>query len=58
MNIMQHKRFKIIALIGIIGNIGVGIAYLLQKHWSQAIIHIASGIIFIPMYLDSKGYID
>ena len=55
---MQNKKFRIIALIGIIGNIGVGIAYLLQKHWSQAIIHIASGIIFIPMYLDSKGYID
>ena len=58
MNIMQNKKFRIIVLIGIIGNIGVGIAYLLQKHWSQAIIHIASGIIFIPMYLDSKEYID
>jgi len=55
---MQHKRFKIIALIGIIGNIAVGIGYLLQKQWTQAAIHVSTGIIFIPMYLDSKEYID
>jgi hypothetical protein len=55
---MQNKKFRIIALIGIIGNIAVGISYLLQKQWVQAAIHISSGIIFIPMYLDSREYID
>jgi hypothetical protein len=58
MNIMQNKKFRIIALIGIIGNILVGISYLVINNYASAIIHIASGIIFIPMYLESKGYID
>ena len=58
MNIMQNKIFKTTVLIGIIGNILVGISYLVINNYASAIIHIASGIIFIPMYLESKGYID
>ena len=55
---MKNKIFKITVLTGIIGNIVVGISYFISNNYASAIIHIASGIIFIPMYLDSKGYID
>jgi hypothetical protein len=55
---MRHKTFKIVALIGIIGNILIGISYFIVNNYASAIIHVASGIIFIPMYLDSKNYID
>ncbi len=55
---MKNKIFKMTVLIGIIGNIVVGISYFISNNYASAIIHIASGVIFIPMYLDSKGYID
>jgi len=55
---MSNKTFKIMALIGIIGNIGVGLVYLIQQHWAQAAIHVSSGVIFIPMYINSKEYVD
>jgi len=55
---MKNKIFKTTVLIGIIGNILVGISYFVINNYASAIIHIASGIIFIPMYLESKGYID
>ena len=49
----KNKTFKLIVLIGIIGNILVGISYLFTtgNYW-MAVTHIASGIIFIPLFFD------
>jgi hypothetical protein len=53
---MKNKIFKAVVLIGIIGNIGVGLSFLLTGSISMGIVHLASGIIFMPMYLDSELY--
>ena len=49
----KNKTFKLIVLIGIIGNILVGISYLFTtgSYW-MAVTHIAAGIIFIPLFFD------
>ena len=49
----KNKTFKLIVLIGIIGNILVGVSYLFTtgSYW-MAVTHIAAGIIFVPLFFD------
>lgn len=42
-------------LIGILGNVGVGISYIVTGVWSIAIMHIAFGIATAPVYFESKN---
>jgi hypothetical protein len=53
---MKNKTYKAFVLIGILGNVGVGISYLVTGVLSLATMHIACGLVFIPMYLESKDY--
>jgi hypothetical protein len=53
---MKNKIFRAFVLIGILGNVGVGVSYLVTGVWGLAIMHIACGLIFTPMYLESKDY--
>jgi hypothetical protein len=55
-NIVKNRWFRVITLIGIVGNIGVGISYLLTNNWLNGIIHIFGGFVIIPMFIDSKEY--
>jgi len=55
MKIMKNKIFKTFVLIGILGNVGVGISYLVTGVLTLAIMHIACGLVFIPMYLELKN---
>ena len=49
----KNKTFKLIVLIGIIGNILVGISYLFTTgNYRMAVTHIAAGIIFVPLFFD------
>ena len=52
---MKNKIFKTFVLIGILGNVGVGISYIVIGVWSLAIMHIVCGLTFIPMYLELKN---
>ncbi len=52
---MKSKIFRAFMLIGILGNVGVGISYLITGGWSIAIMHIGCGLIFTPMYLELKN---
>ena len=49
----KNKIFKSIVLIGVIGNILVGISYLCVtgSYW-MAVAHISAGVIFIPLFFD------
>jgi hypothetical protein len=55
-SIVKNRWFRVITLIGIVGNIGVGISYLLTNNWLNGIIHIFGGCVIIPMFIDSKEY--
>ena len=55
-SIVKNRWFRVITLIGIVGNIGVGISYLLTNNWLNGIIHIFGGCAIIPMFIDSKSY--
>ena len=55
-SIVEKRWFRVLTLIGIVGNIGVGISYLLMNHWPNGIIHILGGCDIIPMFIDSKSY--
>lgn len=55
-SIVEKRWFRILTLFGIVGNIGVGISYLLMNHWPNGIIHILGGCAIIPMFIDSKSY--
>lgn len=55
-SIVKNRWFRVITLIGIVGNIGVGISYLLTNNWFNGIIHIFGGCAIIPMFIDSKEY--
>ena len=55
-SIVEKRWFRVLTLIGIVGNIGVGISYLLMNHWPNGIIHILGGCAIIPMFIDSKEY--
>jgi hypothetical protein len=52
---MKNKIFRALVLIGILGNVGVGISYLVTGVWSIAIMHIGFGIINAPIYFESKN---
>ena len=52
---MKNKIFRAFMLIGILGNVGVGISYIVTGVWSIAIMHIACGLVFIPVYFESKN---
>jgi hypothetical protein len=52
---MKNKIFRTFMLTGIVGNVGVGISYLVTGGWSLAIMHIACGLIFTPAYLELKN---
>ena len=51
---MKNKIFKAIVLIGIIGNISVGLSFIVTGNIPMAITHISSGIIFMPLYWELK----
>lgn len=55
-NIFEKRWFRVFTLIGIVGNIGVGISYLITNNWPSGIIHILGGCAIIPMFFDSKSY--
>ena len=55
-SIVEKRWFRVLTLIGIVGNTGVGISYLLMNHWPNGIIHILGGCAIIPMFIDSKSY--
>ena len=55
-SIVEKRWFRVLTLIGILGNICVGISYLLMNHWPNGIIHILGGCAIIPMFIDSKEY--
>ena len=55
-SIVEKRWFRVLTLIGIVGNIGVGISYLLMNHWPNGIIHILGGCAIIQMFIDSKEY--
>jgi hypothetical protein len=52
---MKNKIFRAFVLIGVLGNVGVGISYLVTGVWSIAIMHIAFGIATAPVYFESKN---
>ena len=52
---MKNKIFKAFVLIGILGNVGVGISYIVTGALALVTMHIACGVIFIPMYLELKN---
>jgi hypothetical protein len=56
-DIIRNRWFRLVTLIGIVGNIGVGISYLLTNNWPNGLIHIMGGVVIIPMFIDSKEYI-
>jgi hypothetical protein len=51
---MKNKIFKITVLVGIIGNISVGLSFLVTGNIPMGMAHLSSGIIFMPIYLDLK----
>jgi hypothetical protein len=53
----KQKIFKAVLFIGIVGNIAVGVTYLAVSNWIVGVPHVASGLIFIPVFLDSKEYV-
>jgi len=55
-SIVKNRWFRVLTVIGIVGNIGVGISYLLTNNWLNGIIHILGGCAIIPMFIDSKHY--
>jgi len=55
MKIMKNKTYKAFVLIGILGNVGVGISYIIAGVLTLATMHIACGLVFIPMYLELKN---
>jgi hypothetical protein len=52
---MKNKIYKATVLVGILGNVGVGISYIVTGVLTLATMHIASGLVFIPMYLELKN---
>ena len=52
---MKNKIFRAFVLLTIVGNVGVGISYLVTGVLTLAIMHIACGLVFIPMYLELKN---
>ena len=52
---MKNKIFRAFVLIGILGNVGVGISYIVTGALALATMHIACGVIFVPMYLELKN---
>ena len=52
---MKNKTYKAFVLIGILGNVGVGISYIITGVLTLATMHIACGLVFIPMYLELKN---
>jgi hypothetical protein len=46
-----------VLFIGIVGNIAVGVTYLAVSNWIVGVPHVASGLIFIPVFLDAKEYV-
>ena len=52
-SIVEKRWFRVLTLIGIVGNIGVGISYLLMNHWPNGIIHILGGCAIIQILLVS-----
>ena len=52
---MKNKIFRALMVIGILGNVGGGISYLITGGWSIAIMHIGCGLIFTPVYLELKN---
>jgi hypothetical protein len=52
---MKNKIYKATVLVGILGNVGVGISYLVTGVLTLATMHIACGLVFIPMYLELKN---
>jgi len=55
MKIMKNKIFRAFVLIGILGNVGVGISYIVTGVLTLATMHITCGLVFIPMYLELKN---
>jgi len=55
MKIMKNKIFRAFMLIGILGNVGVGISYIVTGALELATMHITCGLVFIPMYLELKN---
>lgn len=53
----KQKIFKAMLLIGIVGNIAVGVTYLAVNNWVVGVPHVASGFIFIPVFLDDEKYV-
>ena len=51
---MKSKIFKAVVLIGIIGNISVGLSFLVTGNIPMGMAHLSSGIIFMPIYWDLK----
>lgn len=51
---MKNKIFKITVLVGIIGNISVGLSFIATGNIPMALAHLSSGIIFMPIYWDLK----
>ena len=51
---MKNKIFKITVLVGIIGNISVGLSFLVTGNIPMGMAHLSSGIIFMPIYWDLK----
>jgi len=52
---MKNKIFRAFVLIGILGNVGVGISYIVTGVLTLATMHIACGLVFIPVYFESKN---
>ena len=51
---MKNKIFKAVVFIGIIGNISVGLSFLVTGNIPMGMAHLSSGIIFMPIYWDLK----
>ena len=52
---MKNKIYKATVLVGILGNVGVGISYIVTGVLTLATMHIVCGLVFIPMYLELKN---
>ena len=52
---MKNKIFRAFVLLTIVGNVGVGISYIVTGALALATMHITCGVIFIPMYLELKN---
>lgn len=51
---MKNKMFKAVVLIGIIGNISVGLSFIVTGNIPMGVAHLSSGVIFMPLYWDLK----